>query len=141
MNKPEQPITNEYKERNCKNTRTLKTWSAAWVISMAVATFAPRFIWEYNTLFSTIASLLSLGIGFGMLIANRNYLRGLDEMQQRIMFDAMGLSLGVGLIVGLSYDSLEDIKLITFKPEIGHLVFIMCITYLGWFINGRRKYQ
>jgi len=141
MSKPEQSITNEYKNRNCKNTRNLRSWTVAWVISMAVAAFAPKFIWEFNTLLTIIAVVVSLAIGFGMLLANRVYLRGLDEMQQKIMFDAMGLSLGVGLVVGLSYELLEDIKLITFQPEIAHLVVIMCLTYLGGIIAGHRKYQ
>jgi hypothetical protein len=76
-----------------------------------------------------------------MLVANRRYLRGLDEMQQRIMLDAMALCLGVGLVVGLSYELLEDIRLITFQPEIPHLVIIMCLTYFGAIKAGNRKYQ
>ncbi len=141
MNKPEQSTTNEYIERNCKNTRYLKYWSAAWVVSMAITLFAPMFVWDFNTLLTIIGVIVNLAIGFGMLLANRVYLRGLDEMQQRIMFDAMGLTLGVGLVVGLSYEMLEDIKLISFQPEIGHLVIVMCLTYLGGIISGRRKYQ
>ncbi len=141
MSKSDQSITNEYKDRNYQNTRTLRNWTAAWVVSMAVAAFAPKYFWDFNTLLTIIAVAVSLVIGFGMLLANRVYLRGLDEMQQKIMFDAMGLSLGVGLVVGLSYELLEDIKLITFQPEIGHLVIIMCLTYLGGIIAGHRKYQ
>ena len=137
----EQSIKDEYKDRNCKNTRNLRSWTIAWVVSMAVAAFAPKYIWDFHTLLTIIAVVLSLAIGFGMLLANRVYLRGLDEMQQRIMFDAMGLSLGVGLVVGLSYELLEDIKLISFQPEIAHLVVIMCLAYLGGIIAGHRKYQ
>jgi len=141
MSKSEQSTANEYKDRNAKNTRTLRNWTATWVVSMAVASFAPKYVWEFNTLLTIIAVVVSLAIGFGMLLANRVYLRGLDEMQQRIMFDAMGLSLGVGLVVGLSYEILEDIKLISFQPEIAHLVIIMCLTYLSGIIAGHRKYQ
>ena len=141
MQMNEQSIKDEYKDRNCKNTRNLRSWTIAWVVSMAVAAFAPKYIWDFHTLLTIIAVVLSLAIGFGMLLANRVYLRGLDEMQQRIMFDAMGLSLGVGLVVGLSYELLEDIKLISFQPEIAHLVVIMCLAYLGGIIAGHRKYQ
>ena len=141
MSKSEKATTNEYNELNCKNTRNLKKWVIAWVVSMAVTLFAPKFIWDFNTLLTIIGVTTNLAIGFGMLLANRVYLRGLDEMQQRIMFDAMGLTLGVGLVVGLSYELLEDIKLITFQPEIGHLVIIMCLTYAGGIIAGNRKYQ
>mgnify|MGYP007087008021 CR=1 FL=1 len=141
MNEPEQSVTNEYKERNFKNTRKLKNWTAAWVVSMAISAFAPKFVWEFNTLLTIIAVIVNLALGIGMLLANRVYLRGLDEMQQRIMFDAMGLTLGVGMVVGLSYELFDDIKLITFQPEIGHLVMIMCLTYLGGIIAGNRKYK
>ena len=141
MKESEQTIPNEYKKRNCKNTRNLRNWTAAWVVSMAIAAFAPKYIWDFQTLLTLAAVVVSLAIGFGMLLANRAYLRDLDEMQQRIMFEAMGLSLGVGLVVGLSYELLEDIKLISFQPEIGHLVIVMCLAYLGGIISGHRKYQ
>lgn len=141
MSKSEQSNTNQYKDRNCQNTRNLRNWTMAWVISMAIAAFAPKYLWDFNTVISISAIVISAAIGFGMLIANRSYLRGLDEMQQRIQFDAMGLSLGIGLVVGLSYELLEDIKLITFQPEIAHLVFIMCFAYMGGIIAGHRKFQ
>jgi len=141
MNNPEQSLVNEYKNRNCENTRNLRNWTIIWVLSIAVASFAPKYIWEFNTLLTIFTVVVNLALGFGMLIANRRYLRGLDEMQQKIMLDAMGLTLGIGLVVGLSYELLEDIKLINFQPEISHLVIIMCLTYLSGIIAGHRKFQ
>jgi hypothetical protein len=85
--------------------------------------------------------IIHVAIGFAMLLANRRYLRGLDEMQQRIMLDAITLCLGVGLVIGLSYELLEDIRLITFQPEMQHLVLIMYLTYAGAIKAGNRKYQ
>ncbi len=141
MSKSEKVVTSEYKTQNNKNEKNLKMWSAAWAVSMAIAAFAPKYVWAFDTLITIIAVVISLGIGFGMLLSNRRYLRGLDEMQQKILFDAMGLSLGVGLVVGLTYELLEDIKLITFEPEIAHLVIIMCLTYFVGMISGHRKFQ
>ena len=141
MSKPEQSITDEYQDRNYQNTRNLKKWVIAWVVSMAIALFSPKFFWDFNTTLTIIGVTINLAIGFGMLLANRVYLQGLDEMHQKIMFDAMGLTLGVGMVVGLSYEMLEDIKLIPFQPEIAHLVIIMCLTYAGGLIAGHRKYQ
>ena len=108
MSKPEHSISNEYKDRNSKNTRNLKIWTVAWVISMAITTFAPKFLWDFNTTITLLSVIIHVAIGFGMLLANRRYLRGLDEMQQRIMLDAMALCLGVGLVIGLSYELLEE---------------------------------
>ncbi|MFT7007167.1 MAG: hypothetical protein ACJAXJ_001680 [Colwellia sp.] len=141
MSRPDHSASNKYKDRNSKNTRNLKIWTIAWVISMAITTFAPKYLWDFNTTITVLSVIIHVAIGFGMLVANRRYLRGLDEMQQRIMLDAMALCLGVGLVVGLSYELLEDIKLITFQPEIPHLVIIMCLTYFGAIKAGNRKYQ
>ena len=132
---------NNYQAKNNANTRTLRNWTTAWVITMAIAAFAPRFIWDFNTSLTIITLLINLAVGFRMLVANRDYLRGLDEMQQKILFDAMAFTLGVGLVIGLSYELLEDIKLITFEPEIPHLIIVMCLTYLTAIIAGHRKYR
>lgn len=130
-----------YQTKNNANTKTLRNWTMAWVVTMAIAAFAPRFIWDFNTSLTIITLLLNLAVGFRMLVANRDYLRGLDEMQQKILFDAMAFTLGVGLVLGLGYELLEDIKLITFEPEISHLIIVMCLTNLTAIIAGHRKYQ
>ncbi|AAZ26973.1 hypothetical protein [Colwellia psychrerythraea] len=132
---------NNYQAKNNANTRTLRNWTTVWVITMAIAAFAPRFIWDFNTSLTIITLLINLAVGFRMLVANRDYLRGLDEMQQKILFDAMAFTLGVGLVLGLSYELLEDIKLIGFEPEISHLIIVMCLTYLTAMIAGHRKYR
>jgi hypothetical protein len=128
-------------QKNNANTRILKNWITGWVITMAIAAFAPRFIWDFNTSLTIITLLINLVVGFRMLVANRDYLRGLDEMQQKILFDAMAFILGVGLVLNLSYELLEDIKLIDFEPEIFHLIIVMCLTYLTAMIAGHRKYR
>jgi hypothetical protein len=130
-----------YQTKNNAKSVKLRNWTAAWVLTMAIAAFAPRFIWDFNTSITMIALLINLAVGFRMLVANREYLRGLDEMQQKILFDAMAFTLGVGLVIGLSYELLEDIKLIGFEPEISHLIIIMCLTYLIAMIAGHRKYR
>ncbi len=132
---------NNYQTKNNANTVKLRNWTIAWVVTMAIATFAPRVIWEFNTALTITAVLINLGVGFKMLVANRDYLRGLDEMQQKILLEAMALALGVGLVVGLNYEMLEDIKLITYQPELSHIVFLMVITYGLAVISGHRKYQ
>jgi len=140
MNKQEDE-QNSYRSKNSANTIKLRNWTIAWLISMAIASFAPRFIWDFNTAITIIAVLINLGLGLKMLIANRDYLRGLDEMQQKILLEAMSLALGVGLVAGLSYELLEDIKLITYQPEISHVILLMVITYGVTVFSGHRKYQ
>jgi len=108
---------------------------------MAVAAFGPKIIWDFAALPTILALLVNLAVGFGMIAANKRYLQGLDELHQKIFLDAGALTLGVGLVFGISYALLEDIKLISFKPEISHLVVLMCLTFLAGMIVGHRRYQ
>lgn len=136
------PLTHnkDWKNTNKHNTTRLATWTLAWVISMAVANFGPQFIWQQD-LITIMAIGTNFMMGIGMILANRRQLLGLDELQQKIQLNAMGLSLGVGLIVGLSYSNLDTTNLIAGHAEISHLVTIMGLTYLVGIILGHRKYQ
>ena len=124
-----------------KNTLRLFFWAGAWVLATAGAAFGPRFLWDFNTLPTVLGVLVHIGIGFGMIRLFRQYLLRLDELQRKIQLDAMALSLGVGVVFGVSYEMLEDIKLITFEPEISHLHLLMCLTYFIGIIWGNRRYQ
>ena len=127
--------------RNKKNTARLGYWTFAWLMTMAAAAFGPKLVWDFATLPTVIAVLTNLAVGFGMILANKRHLQGLDEMQRKIFLDASALTLGVGLVCGLSYELLEDIKLISFEPEISHLVMLMCVSFMAGMVAGHRKYR
>jgi len=133
--------TDKWVSNTSRNTTRLKCWSFAWVATIALATFGPRFIWDFATMPTILGVLLNLGIGFGMIVTNKRYLQGLDEMQRKIFLDACGVTLGVGLICGISYELLEDIKLITYQPEISHLILLMCLVFMTTTFAGNRRYR
>ena len=93
---------------NRRNTLRLGYRTFAWVATMAVAAFGPRFLWDYATLPATLGVLVNLA---------------------------------VGLVCGLCYELLEDIRLIALEPEISHLVMLMSLTFLVSMIVGHRRYQ
>ncbi|MCL1066873.1 hypothetical protein L2735_08650 [Shewanella olleyana] len=136
-NEPEK----SWKANNCRDTKSLAKWTTAWVVTMAIANFGPKFIWQENELLTLLAIVVNLAVGVGMILANKRHLAGLDELQQRIQLNAMAGSLGVGLIVGLSYSNLDVTGLIGFDAEISHLVIIMALTYMVGILLGNRKYQ
>jgi hypothetical protein len=133
--------SNDWAANTARNTLRLGLWTGAWVATMAIANFGPIFIWHSNKSLTIIAIIINLVIGFGMIMANKRHLKGLDEMQQKIQLDAMALSLGVGLVVGLSYSNLDVTNIIPFNAEISHLVILMGLTYLAGIFAGLRKYQ
>lgn len=140
MNKPKTDLGNWQAIQN-KNTVRLRYWTTAWVLSTALAAFGPKLLWDFHTGLTILGVVINLAIGFGMVVANKRYVQGLDEMHRKIFLDAGALSLGVGLVCGLGYELLEDIELITFQPEISHLVILMCLTFLTGMIVGHRKYR
>lgn len=131
----------DWAAKNKKNTAHVGYWTLAWVATTAVAAFGPRLVWNFATLPTVLGVLTNIVVGFGMILATRRHLRGLDEMQQKIFLDAGALTLGVGLVCGSSYELLEDIKLITFEPEIPHLAILMCLTFMVGMVVGHRKYR
>ena len=131
----------DWEANNRQNTVRLARWTAAWVITMAIAVFGAQFAWKANSALTLAAILLNLAVGVGMILANRRHLKGLDEMQQKIQLEAMALSLGVGLIGGLAYSNLDVTNLIAFDAEISHLVILMALTYMVGIAVGVRKYR
>jgi len=124
-----------------KKTLRLFLWTVAWVLATAGVAFGSKNLWNFNTWLTIIAVLIHIGLGLGMIRVFKQYLLGLDELQRKIQLDAMALSLGIGLVLGCSYEMLEDIKLIPFEPEIPHLLIMMSLTYVVGTVLGHRKYQ
>lgn len=129
------------KARTKKNTCRILYWGIAWVLSTALVAFGPESIWDSNTALTILAIFINLGIGFGMIMANKRHLKGLDDLQQKIQLEGMALALGVGLVLGLSYEMLEDAHIISFEPEISHLIMFMSLAYIIGVKLGNRRYR
>ncbi|WP_340679621.1 hypothetical protein [Paraglaciecola sp.] len=119
----------------------LALWTLGWLASTVLLRYGTEYIWDYLPIYSIIALILHLLFGAAMIVVNIKYLSQLDELQRKITMDAMGITLGVGLIAGIAYEQLEDIKLIAFEPSISHLIMIMAITYVVSILIGNRKYK
>lgn len=137
----EKSASENWKARSNKILKYLLIWAIAYVLSMALATLGSEFLWEESNKWLTIAAiLLNLGIGIGMVVANIRHLDTLDEMMRKIQLEAMAISLGAGVIGGLSYSLLDTENLIPFDAEIGHLILLIGVTYLITTIIGCKKY-
>lgn len=137
----DRPEVSNWEAENAKNTVRLAVWTIAWLVSLALATFGPMFIWESGTLPSVLAIAVNLAIGVGMILANKHHLQGLDELQRNMQLEAMAVSLGVGLITGLAFSTMDIVNLIHFDAEISHMVILMSITYAISLTVSRRKYR
>ena len=122
------------------NTRRLAAWTAAWLITMAIAVFGSTLLWPDSDVTKLVTVAVNVVIGFGMIIANKRHLDSLDELHRKIQLDAMAFTLGVGLVLGFGYSTLDITNLIESDAEISMLLVVMALTYLGSMIFGVRKY-
>jgi CHASE2 domain-containing sensor protein len=111
-----------------KNILNLAFWTGAWVITMAISTFGSLYLWESNALLSLLAILLNFAVGIGMILANIRHLNSLDELQRKIQLEAMGIALGLAVVGGLAYSSLDQTNIIGYNAEISHLVILIGIS-------------
>jgi len=116
--------------------KNLAAWTMAWVLSMAFATFGPIALWDSIGL-SILAIIINLLIGIGMIRANVSLFATYDELQKEIHLKATGITLGLSLVLGISYSLLDTSNVMAGDAEIGVLVGLMGIIYLGstWYIN------
>ena len=113
-----------------KYTKILMAWVFAWVVSTAFLSYGVNFLWD-NLLITKIGLLINLAIGVGMIIANKNLFKHYDELQKKIQFDAMALTLGLAVVVGLVYEISFDFGVIDSEPEFEYLVFFICFSYIA----------
>ncbi|WP_224484893.1 hypothetical protein [Robertkochia aurantiaca] len=130
-----------FKAQTLRNTKNLSYWTMAWVATMAVASFGPEFIWDYDKVYSGIAIGLNIAVGIGMILANRKFLLGLDELQRKIHMDAMAIALGVAVVGGLSYSLLDVTNIISADAEISGLVILIGLTYLVSVVINSKRYS
>lgn len=128
------------KNRTARSNKTLFKWTFAWVTSLALVAFGPKFVWEFNIIISLIAIFINLGFGYKMIVANINHVNGLDELQRKIHIEAMALTLGVSVVIGALYGLLEGINLISFEPNPSGLLFVMSFSYMIGIAIFHRKY-
>ena len=133
--------SNNYPTKIAKSSLHLLRWSTTWVATTALAAFGPRLIWDFATLPTIFAILVNLGIGFRLILQIKRYVQALDELGQKIFLDASAITLGVVMVCGVSYELLEDIRLISGEPQISFLIVLMSLTFMASHAAGHWKYR
>ncbi|HET8804005.1 MAG TPA: hypothetical protein VFM72_05450, partial [Aequorivita sp.] len=132
---------NPFEVTSKKNTLHLAYWTGSWVLTVAIASFGPKLIWDNDITISLLFIVINIIIGVGMILMNRKFMNGLDEMQRKVCLDAMAIAIGVGLVGGISYSMLDQVNVIAFPAEIAHLLILMGITYIIAIVVGNYRYK
>ncbi len=128
------------KEERKKQLINLGLWTWSWVATLAIATFGPIFIWEEQKALTTFAIIINLANGVLMILANRQLFNHYDELERKIHLESLALTLGLTIIVGLTYSLLDQTNLIPFDAEIGVLIGFVGVTYMITLLINRKRY-
>ena len=123
-----------------KQIKIMLGWTIAWVASLAFLSGGENSLWD-NLLFTKIGLLINLAIGIGMIIANKNLFKTYDELQKKIQFEAMAITLGLAVVVGLTYEVSFDFGVINSEPEFEYLVLFISFSYTASNIINSRRYR
>tara|TARA_B100000780_G_scaffold138673_1_gene97037 strand:- start:7888 stop:8274 length:387 start_codon:yes stop_codon:yes gene_type:complete len=127
------------KEQKRQN-KIMLAWTFAWVASIAFLTGGVNSLWD-SLLITKIGLLINLAIGIGMIIANKNLFKTYDELQKKIQFEAMAVTLGLVVVVGLVYEVSFDFGVINKEPEFEYLMLFISFSYIASNIINAKRYS
>jgi hypothetical protein len=132
---------NGYELRIRTSNWRLFRWTGAWLVTTALMAFGPVYLWNKAMVFTLLAVGLNVGVGVGVILANKNYLAELDELQRKVQLNAMGITLGVAMIVGIPFSVMDMYDVIPFRADIAHLMILLGLTFLASFLYGAWRYR
>jgi hypothetical protein len=132
----------DYQSRIRTNVIRLFRWNGAWGAATVLMALGPKFLWNKALVFTLLAVGLDVAVGVGMILANKNYLAELDELQRKVQLNAMGITLGVGLIAGVPFSVMDSYyHVIPFHADIAYLLILMSLTFAVSNLYGTRRYR
>ena len=133
--------TDGHQESINRGVARLALWTLAWVATLALARFGPRLLWDSQPVASWAAVATNLAVGIGWIVAHARYLRGIDELQRKIMQDALAVTLGVGWVGGFAYVVADAADLIARDAEIGVFPALLGVVYMIVIVVGNIRYR
>ncbi|MBT2537477.1 hypothetical protein [Arthrobacter sp. ISL-69] len=123
-----------------RTTGGLVAWTLAWTASLALAHFGPGVWGDLQPVATWAAVVANLVVGVGWIVAFTRFLRALDELQRKILQDALAVALGAGWVVGFGYVVADAAGFIPVDVEIAVLPALMGAVFLTAFVIGKIRY-
>ena len=138
---PAKTPENGYQARTRMNSIRVVWWNGVWAAATLLMAFGPKFIWHKTLVLTLLAVSLDVTLGVGMVLATKRYVMGLDELQQKVYLNALGIAMGVGVIVGAPFSVMDAYHIIPFHANVGSMVILMGLTFFVSFLYGVLRYQ
>ena len=126
--------------REIRNATQLVGWMLAWSVSLAGVRHGINHEWLPAGGPTFLATLISTGIGLGMILGYRRFLREGDELQRKIQLDALAISLGVALVGSATYKLIERAGVVA-VADISNIILLISVTYAAAFLLGQWRYS
>jgi hypothetical protein len=140
MNEPK-PQESRYQSRIRTNTMRLFGWGVTWVAATALMGLGPKLLWNKALGFTLLAVGLEVAIGVGWILATKKYVMELDELQQRVWLNALGITVGVAFAAVPPLSVMDVYHVIPFHANISHVVMLMAVTFVVSFFYGMWRYR
>ncbi|ROO86939.1 hypothetical protein EDD29_4525 [Actinocorallia herbida] len=125
-----------------KATARLALWTCAWAASLALAKFGPRLLWDppaHVTSWAAVA--VNLAVGIGWIVVFTRFLHTVDELQRKLLQDALAITLGVAWVVGFAYIVADTAGLVARGVDVAVLPALMGAVFLISFLIGKIRYR
>ncbi len=129
----------ELTARDLRNQWLVVRWLFLWQLAFVVASMAFKRTWIPEGAPAVALAVLPSLFGVAMLVAFTRFLRRAYELQRKIQLDALALGFGVGVVVAVGYELLEDAGVV-FKADISGITVVMFVAYAVGVLLGARRY-
>jgi hypothetical protein len=135
------PPENGYQSRIRTSAKRLYLWHSAWAAVTLLMCFGPGFLWHRALGLTLLAAGLDIAVGVGMILATQKFIAEMDELQRKIFLNALGIAVGVGLIVGVPWTVMDVYHVIHFHANFGFLVILQGLTFIVSLLYGTWRYR
>jgi hypothetical protein len=125
-----------------KTSIRLVLWTLAWAATLALAKFGPELSWDSQQAVASWAAVAAnLVVGIGWIVAFTRFLRGIDELQRKIVQDALAITLGVGWVGGFAYVVADAAGLVAYDVNLAVFPALLGVVYMIAFVVGKIRYR
>ncbi len=125
-----------------RTTARFVVWTLAWLVTLALARFGPGLLWDtQQQAASWVAVVANLVVGIGWIVAFTRLLQGLDELQRKILQDALMVTLGVGWVGGFAYVVADAAGLVAYDVNIALFPALLGVVFSIAFVVGMLRYR
>ena len=129
-----------YDRRAIRDNLAVVGWIFAWMASLTISDKAALYGWWTAEWITWLSIAVNAALGVWMVLRFLRMLRGMDDLQRKIQFDALGFGLGVSLVGTISYSLLVTWGYIV-DEEVTDIFVLMCVSYSAAALFGVLRYR